>query len=82
MALIPMQYEEGTVKVVSGNLTAETGDYTIANAIPSGYKVMCGRWYTTYNQYRPLSVGQNGTTLIVMGAGANMANRPYEIFCT
>lgn len=52
----------------------------LANAVPNGYQVMCGRYFTTYNQYRLLQVGQSGTALVIQNANSSMANCPYEVF--
>lgn len=66
-------------KIITGTLTADTGDYFISNVIPDNYAVVSGAYLTTYNQYRPLSVGQSGNSLIIVGATAGMANRPYRV---
>jgi hypothetical protein len=65
---------------IGGYLTSDTGDYSITDAIPTGYETVSGRYYTSNHQYRPLQVGQDGRNLVIVGATATMNGRPYEIF--
>ena len=69
-----------SVQVVTGTLTADTGDYVIQNILPENSKVISGYFLTTYEQYRPLTIGQYSKNLVIMGASSNMANRPFRVF--
>lgn len=68
-------------KIITGTLPNSTGDNIIPDVIPSGYVVVSGLYSTTYNQWRPLSVGQtvSETGLIVMGLVQGQVERPYRV---
>ena len=68
------------IKIITGELPASTGDSIISSVIPDGYLVVSCMFYTTYNQWRPLSVGQtsDGTGLVVLGLAQGQISRPYR----
>lgn len=75
------------VYAIDGTLPNSTGDYIIEGVLPAGVFVIHGSFLTSYDQWRPLTVGQRDNSVgsidaIIQGATTTNANRPYKIFYT
>ena len=71
--------EASRVIEIDGTIPDATGDMTVSNFLPTGFRPICGYYLTTYNQYRPVAVGFSGTTLILQSVTAGQANRPLKV---